>query len=144
METDVSGATSFSDIDLDAPQSQYGTYLDQLCPYAMAWGMSWGEFWYESLDRLHDYWQANQYSIERRNQELWVQGMYIMEAVAVVFDPKHKAKYPDKPYRITEMTDAEREAENKRKVERLREILNIHKQEFDKRNKDKGVGLIDR
>ena len=42
------------------------------------------------------------------------------------------------------MTDVEREAENKRKVEKLREILNSHKLEFDKRKKDKGVGLIDR
>ena len=142
METDVNGATSFSDIDLEAPQSQFGTYLDQLCPYAMAWGMSWSEFWYESLDRLHDYWQANQFSIERRNQELWLQGIYIHAAIAASFDKK--AKYPAQPYRITEMTEIEREADNKRKIDKLREFLNSHKQEFDKRHKDKGVGLVDR
>ena len=143
METDVSGATSFSDIDLEAPQSQFGTYLDQLCPYAMAWGMTWFEFWYGSLDRLHDYWQANQYSIERRNQELWLQGIYIHAAIASCMDSKGRAKYPDKPYRITEMTDVEREAENKRKVERLREILNSHKQNWDMRHNE-GAGLNDR
>ena len=143
METDVNGATSFSDIDLEAPQSQYGTYLDQLCPYAMSWGMSWSEFWFESLDRLHDYWQANQYSIERRNQELWLQGVYIQAAVASCLDSKKRAKYPEKPFRITEMTDAEREAENKRKVDRLREILNSHKQNWDMRHNE-GVGLNDR
>lgn len=109
----------------------------------MAWGMSWHEFWFESLDRLHDYWQANQFSIERRNQELWVHGMYIMEAVAAVLDTKHRAKYPEKPYRLTEMTEAEREAENKRKIERLREILNSHKQSWD-RTHNKGVGMNDR
>ena len=143
METDVNGATSFSDIDLDAPQSQFGTYLDQLCPYAMAWGMSWSEFWFESLGRLHDYWQANQYSIERRNQELWLQGIYIHAAIASCLDSKGKSKYPDKPYRITEMTDAEREVENKRKIEKLREILNSHKEHFDMRN-NKGAGMNDR
>lgn len=141
METDVTGATSFSDIDLDAPQSQFGTYLDQLCPYAMAWGMTWSEFWYGSLDRLHDYWQANQYSIERRNQELWLQGIYIHAAIASCFDSKKKAKYPDKPYRITEMTDAEREVENQRKIERLREILNSHKQSWDMTHK--GADSVD-
>lgn len=143
METDVSGATSFSDVDLEAPQSQYGTYLDQLCPYFMAWGMSWREFWFESLDRLHDYWQANQFSIERRNQELWLQGIYIHAAIASCLDSKGKEKYPKKPYRITEMTDAEREAENQRKIERLRDFLNSHKKQFDARN-NKGVGLNDR
>ena len=141
METDVSGATSFSDIDLDAPQSQFGTYLDQLCPYAMAWGMSWREFWFESLDRLHDYWQANQFSIERRNQELWLQGIYIHAAIASCLDSKGRAKYPKEPYRITEMTDAEREVENQRKIERLREILNSHKQSWDMTHK--GADSVD-
>ena len=41
------------------------------------------------------------------------------------------------------MTDAEREAENKRKVESLREILNSHKQNWDMRH-NKGVGMNDR
>ena len=142
METDVTGATSFSDIDLDAPQSQFGTYLDQLCPYAMAWGMSWSEFWFESFDRLHDYWQANQFSIERRNQELWLQGIYIHAAIASCLDSKGRAKYPKEPYRITEMTDAEREVENQRKIERLREMLNSHKQSWD-RTHHKGADLVD-
>lgn len=110
----------------------------------MHYGMRWEEFWFESLDRLHDYWQRYQFDIERRNQELWLQGLYIQGAVAAVLDTKHRVKYPEKPYRLTEMTDAEREAENKKKIERLRDILNSHKQAFDKRRKDKGVGLSDR
>ena len=39
------------------------------------------------------------------------------------------------------MTDAEREADNKRKVENLREILNSHKKSWDK--KHKGADLVD-
>jgi len=107
----------------------------------MSWGMSWDEFWFKSLDRLHDYWQANQYDVERRNQELWMQGIYIHAAIASCFDTKKKAKYPDKPYRITEMTDAEREVENQRKVDKLRDFLNRHKQSWD--TKHKGADLID-
>lgn len=106
----------------------------------MSWGMSWDEFWFESLDRLYDYWQANQYSIERRNQELWLQGIYIHAAIASCLDSKGRAKYPDKPYRITEISDAEREVENKRKIDRLRDFLNTHKKQFDDR-KNKGVGM---
>ena len=81
MEEDLSGASSFSDVDLNAPQSEFGKYLDQICPYYMSWGMTWDEFWYESIDRLQAYWQANQFSIERRNQELWLQGLYIKAAI---------------------------------------------------------------
>ena len=135
METDVSGATSFSDIDLDAPQSNFGKYLDTICPYFMMYGMSWDEFWNESIDRFRAYWQMHQFNIERRNQELWLQGIYIQSAVAAVLDTKHKVKYPEKPHRITAMTEAEKEAENKRRVERLREQLLEIKRRSDMRHK---------
>lgn len=102
----------------------------------MLYGMTWYEFWFESIDRFHDYWQQYQFDIERRNQELWLQGLYIQEAVAAVLDTKHRAKYPDKPHRITEMTEAEREEENRRKVEKLREQLMEIKRRSDMRRKE--------
>lgn len=100
--------------------------------------MSWDEFWNSSLDRLAAYWQANQYNIERRNQELWMQGIYVQAAVASCLAGKGKARYPDKPYRITEMSEIELEMENKRKVEQMREMLMEHKRRWDA--KKKGVG----
>lgn len=135
METDVTGATSFSDIDLDAPQSEFGKYLDTVCPYFMLYGMTWQEFWFESIERFHDYWQRYQFDIERRNQELWMQGLYIQDAVAAVLDTKHRAKYPNKPHRITELTEAEKEEENRRKVETMREQLMDIKRRWDARHK---------
>lgn len=134
METDVD-APSFSDTDLDASQSDFTEYLDTICPYFMHYGMTWQEFWFESIDRLHDYWQKNQFDIERRNEELWLQGLYIQEAVAAVFDTKHRVKYPDKPHRITEKTEAEKETENKRKVEQMREQLMDIKRRWDAKHK---------
>ncbi len=104
----------------------------------MSWGMTWDEFWYESIDRLQAYWQANQFSIERRNQELWLQGLYIRSAVASCLDKKFK--YPEKPQRVTEMTDAEAEAESKRKLEHMRAVLNEHKRRWDARNKGVETG----
>ena len=108
----------------------------------MLYGMTYEEFWFESIDRFYDYWQRYQFDIERRNQELWLQGLYIQGAVAAVLDSKHKVKYPEKPYRITEMTDVEKEIENKRKVERLREHLNEMKRRWDTSHK-KGESVID-
>ena len=106
-----------------------------MCPYFLYYGMTWYEFWYESIERLPDYWQKHQFEVEARNQELWLQGLYIQQAVACVLDPKHKAKYPEKPYRITAMTEAEKEAENKRKVEELRNRLMDIKRRSDARRK---------
>ena len=134
METDVSDGVSFQDVDLEASQSQFGKALDSMCPYFLHYGMTWDEFWFESLDRLAFFWQKHQFDVEARNQELWMQGIYIQEAVAVVMDTKHMVKYPDKPHRITEMTDAERKADNRRKIERLREFLHAHKQNWDMRH----------
>lgn len=103
----------------------------------MSWGMTWDEFWNGSLDRLGDYWQANQFSIERRNQELWLLGMYMQAAIASTLNKK--AKYPEKPYRITEMTDEEKEVENKRKVEQFREILNARKRRWEAKQRNDAV-----
>ena len=120
-------------MDLNAPQSEFGKYLDQICSYYMSWGMTWDEFWHESLDRLQAYWQANQFSIERRNQELWLQGLYIRSAVASCLDKKFK--YPDKPQRITAMTEDEQAAEDRRKIEHMRAVLAERKRRWDARNK---------
>ena len=90
--------------------------------------MSYEEFWNESLDRLEMYWQANQYNIERRNQELWLQGIYIRDAIACCLSKKNK--YPEKPHRLTALSEVEKELENKRKVEQLREALNMHRQRW--------------
>ena len=97
--------------------------------------MSWEAFWYGNLNRLFYYWQKNQYEIERKNQELWVQGMYFMEALASVNDTKHRVKYPDKPHRLTEMSDVEKEAEKRRRIEEMREQLDEAKRRWDANRK---------
>ena len=133
MEEGLSEEKPFSDIDLDSSQSQYGKYLDQICPYYISWGMTWDEFWYESLDRLQAYWQANQFGIERRNQELWLQGLYIRSAVASCMDKKFK--YPEKPQRITAMTEDEQAAEDRRKIDHMRAVLAERKRRWDAKHK---------
>lgn len=137
METELSGG-SVSDTD-DTPQEfSFAKYLDTICPYYMNYGMTWDEFWYESIDRLQGYWQKHQFAVEQRNQELWLQGLYIRSAVASCLDKNNK--YPDKPHRITKMTEAEQDAENKRKVEQMREQLNEIKRRWDAKHKGDEAG----
>ena len=108
----------------------------------MMYGMSYFEFWNESIERYADYWQKHQFEIEKRNQELWMQGIYIREAIDSAFDTKHRCKYPDKPHRITELTDVEKELENRRKVNEFRNALMERKRRWDA--KHKGSGSFDR
>lgn len=100
--------------------------------------MTWDEFWYESIDRFAVYWQKNEFEKERRNQEMWLQGLYFRAAVASCLDKKFK--YPEKAQRITEMTEAEREYENKRKVNELKEMLMEHKRRWDAKHKGVEAG----
>lgn len=109
-----------------------------MCPYYMMYGMTYDEFWYESLDRLEAYWQKHHYEIEAKNQELWLQGLYNRAAVASVMDKRNK--YPEKPQRITELTEAEQDAENRRKVEELREMLLTRKRRWQEKQKGADAG----
>lgn len=101
------------------------------------YGMNWDEFWYESLERLAVYWQKHQFEIEARNQELWLQGLYNKVAIAAALNKRNK--YPEKPQRITEMTEAEKQADDKARVAKLKEQLLEIKRRSDARNTSKGV-----
>ena len=105
----------------------------------MMYGMTWEEFWYSSTERLAFYWQKHQFEIEQRNQELWLQGLYIRIAVASCLDGR-KIKYPEKPQRITELTEIEQKIENKRKLDQLRDTLMEHKRIWDEKHKGVDTG----
>lgn len=133
METELNSGSSVSG-NGDEPQNEITNYLDTMCPYYLHYGMTWNEFWYGPIEQLSAYWQKHQFDIEGRNQEMWVQGLYIRMAVASCLDSKSN-KYPEKPNRLTPMTEAEQEAENKRIVEKLREQLIGIKARWDAKHK---------
>ena len=137
METELSGG-SVSDSDTPQEEFSFAKYLDTMCPYYMLYGMTWDEFWYGSIDRLQAYWQKHQFEVEQKNQEMWLEGLYIRLAVASCLDKKNK--YPEKPHRITPMTETEKEVENRRKVERMREQLNAFKSRWDAKHKRSEAG----
>ena len=99
------------------------------------YGMSRDEFWNGDLNGLYEHWQAYQFDMERRNYISWIAGMYVLDAIETAFDVKRQHKYPETPRRITKMTDAEKEEENRRKVEKMREQLLDIKRRFDARTK---------
>lgn len=104
-----------------------------MCPYYLHYGMTWEQFWFGPIDQFSYYWQKHQFDVEARNQEMWLLGLYVRSAVASCMDKNNK--YPDKPRRLTPMTEAEQEAENKRTVEKLREQLIGIKSRWDAKHK---------
>ena len=105
----------------------FGETLDKLCAYYMALGVSADEFWNGDYTLLKFYAHKHKIAVEQRNEELWLQGVYFYEAISVAlanaFSKHSQAKYPDKPYRLTELSEEEQELENKKKVEEFRAQL---------------------
>lgn len=96
----------------------------------MSIGMSYDEFWYEDVRKVVAYRKANELRDRRRNQELWLQGMYIYEALCDAsplfrFSMKKGVVKPEpyakEPYPITAADVREREEREARiKEERLK------------------------
>ena len=108
----------------------YTEIFEYLCPYYMSIGMSYQEFWYGDVRLVEAYRKAAELRDKRRNQELWLQGMYIYEALcdasplfrlSMKSGPIKPEPYVKEPYPITEAEVRERaEREARLKEERLK------------------------
>lgn len=85
--------------------------------------MTWSDFWNGDVDMVRAYRKADEMSRRRQNEALWVQGLYIRDAlvctVGNMFSGKGgtKHEYPKEPYAITESDIREREEREARLAE---------------------------
>lgn len=96
----------------------------------MSIGMSYDEFWNQDVHLAEVYRKADEFRMSRKNQELWLQGMYIYEALCDAsplfrFTGKKGSikptPYAKDPYLITAAeVAAKKEAEARAKEERLK------------------------
>lgn len=96
----------------------------------MSIGMTYDEFWNQDVSLAEVYREANELRDRKRNQELWLQGMYIYEALcdaSPLFRFTMKSgtikpePYAKEPYPITASEVREREERAaKQKEERLK------------------------
>ena len=96
----------------------------------MSIGMSYDEFWNQDVNMVRAYRKAQELRDQRRNQELWLQGRYVYEALCDVsplfrFTMKKGTikpePYLDEPYPITvEEVRVRKEREAREKEERLK------------------------
>lgn len=96
------------------------------------------EFWEGDPWLVQGYRKAHDLRNEQRNQEMWLQGLYIHEAVAVAianaFGKKKgqkPEKYLTKPIRITPLTEQEREAQAEAAREKLIADLTMWEERFN-------------
>ena len=104
--------------------------FSRLCPYYMSIGMTYDEFYNQDVCMVKAYRKAAELRDKRQNQELWLQGMYVYEALCDAsplfrFSMKKGTIKPEpyvkEPYPITAAEVREREErEARKKAERLK------------------------
>jgi hypothetical protein len=116
--TEESGqASSFSSF-------TYTEKFYELFPYYLAIGMTPEQYWEGDCTLPKYFRKAEELRNERRNQELWLQGMYVYEAICDVAPILHAfakkgtkpTPYSSKPYPLTERQVEQEEEEKQRKV----------------------------
>lgn len=117
-------ATGGSELNSSAPSFTYTERFYELFPYYLAIGMTYDQYWNDDPMLVKYYRKADELRRERVNEEKWLQGMYIYEALCDVSPVLHAyAKkgtkpqpYSDKPYAITELQRKREEEEHARKI----------------------------
>ena len=59
-------------------------FFEKMCPIYMSYGMSYDEFWYKSPYRAKYYLDSYKRKVKQQDEYMWMQGMYIYEALCRV------------------------------------------------------------
>lgn len=150
---EIIGSQEPSESECEGLQNNLSDYLNDSFAYYLAIGMPASEYWHGDPDLVKGYRKADEIRTKRRNYELWLQGMYVYEAISDISPLLHAfakkgtmAKpYPDKPYPITKKEIQERKKEEeKRQYEQTKAaihamMIGVNKKFENKKMKDKEV-----
>ena len=123
--------------------SYTNTFYDHF-PYYLSIGMTPEQYWDGDPTLAKYYRKADEISHKRMNEELWLQGMYIYDALCDVAPVMHAfAKrgtkprpYPDHPYALTEHDrEDERKLIEEREREKAKRYMEAKMAEINKRFK---------
>lgn len=73
-----------------SPQKEtMGAIFERLCPIFLSYGMPYDLYWNGDVCAAKAYLKAEEYKRQRKNEELWLQGMYIYSALCDVSPVLH-------------------------------------------------------
>lgn len=99
--------------------------FEAVFPYYLVMGMTFEQFWEDDPSLARAYRKADEIRRKRMNEELWLAGIYVSEALAStvgnMFTKGQKYKYPAEPKPITRDEIEERkEREQREKMEKIK------------------------
>ena len=107
----------------------------------MLYGMTYAQFWYGDPWMARAYSEAYLLKRKAKNEELWLEGIYVANAFQTVLGnafSKKKLKYLEKPLDIFPKTQAEKDQEIREERQRLIDWLSqLKKSAVDKQGVDK-------
>ena len=108
----------------------------------MALGMGYDEFWNCHPSRYKAYREMHKFKREMRNQEMWIQGMYVFDAIskalhnqpAFAIHPPKRIDYLDKPLPIFGKSEEEKEAEEQEKLDNFVNYLETFQKRWESKH----------
>ena len=110
-------------------KSTFADVFEKNCSYYMSIGMSYDEYWFGSNDRPKYYREAHKLDNKRKNQEMWINGMYMIDAITSAFDKK--SKYPAEPYDLFKKSEEEKKADIEKERKKVIDYFTQLKQRWD-------------
>ena len=113
------------DGEITSPRKTFSEFFEEIFPAYLAMGMTWSQFWIDDPTLVIAYRKAEMLRKRRRNEELWLEGIYVAEAlnatVGNMFSKGQKHPYPAEPFPLTADEQQERrEREEKARMERMK------------------------
>lgn len=123
--------------------------FNRVLPYYMSIGMSVEEFWEGHPRLVRVYREAQRYKEDRKNQELWLQGLYIYRAFASVIAGafgkrgSEKIEYFPEPLDLHPERDRAKKEQEKARLARKKMVdaLNAMKDAWDAKQMEQKNGI---
>lgn len=107
--------------------------FEKQCPIYMSYGMSYDEFWYGDAYLTQFYRDSYKIKVRQMDERMWMQGMYIYEALCDVSPILHAfskkgtkpLQYPTKPY-LAENSQLQTNEEKEQEEKNAQLIARLH------------------
>lgn len=126
------------------PTLSYTKVFNECFPYYLSIGMTSDEFWRGDVFLVKAFRKAERMREDRMNMKLWLQGMYIYEAIcdaSPIFNPYAKRgtkphPYPSQPYAIHAPTKQEQHNAEKEQMEKVKKAMDMFATKTNSRLKE--------